>query len=253
MTSFAASPFATVDEFFADDVFSCGYTAGADDDLVEALLADASDILAFASGGRMRGRATVTWRPVHCGGYNWSDEVVGVYQPAINGRLPLPLPDADPDVTEVVVDGVVLSPSEYRIVDGNLLIRVGAGWPTGNDLELDDTEEGTWSVTVIFGLAPDRLTKSATMSLAAEMGAPYIGRRPLLPDGVTSASIQGASISLEAAVDRLRDGVEDATQAVQRFLGVHGRRGAGGVSGVWAPGLDDWGWTFHTVSGASGS
>ena len=253
MTSFAASPFITVDEFFDDDFYSCGFTEGADDALVELLIDDASDILAFASGGRMRGRVSVTWRPVFCGFSDLINELVGTYAPGFNGTRPLPLPDSDPTVVEVVVDGVVLSASEYRLVDGNLLVRTGSAWPTGNDLELDDTEEGTWSVTVEFGAAPNRLTKIATMSLVRELGAPYIGMAPSLPDGVTSASIQGASISLETAAERLRDGIEDATQAVQRFLGIYGRRGAGGVSGVWAPNLDDWGWTFHTSVGASGS
>ena len=252
MTVFAFQPFVGVDEFFEDDTFSCGFTRQADDAFIEALADTASDILAYASGGRMRGRRTVTLRPVNCGGYNETNELVGVYARTVNGATPLPLPDQTPVVTEVVVDGVVLSPAEYKLVDGHLLLRVGSAWPSGNNLELDDTEVGTWSITVTYGTSPDRLTKQAAFSLIAEMGAPFLGRKPTLPDGTVSATYQGVSLQLEQAAQRLSDGLEDATQAVQRFLGVYGRKGAGGVTGVWAPGLDDYGWTFHTVAGASG-
>ena len=250
-TNYAFRPFVTVDEFFDDPTFSCGLNRDGDGDLVEELIDIASDILAFATGGRVRGRTSMTFRPVHCAPNHELNEMVGAFAPSINGRTPLPLPGPEPDVLEVVVDGVTLAPSEYVIVDGQFLLRVGDAWPWSNDLELADTEDGTWSVTVRFGEPTGGLARRAAMSLVQEMAAPYVGRQPHLPHGITSGNIQGASITVESAAEALRDGVEDTTVHLQRFLGVYAAAGRGGT-GVFSPELT-YGWALHTVGSPAGS
>ena len=67
----------------------------------------------------------------------------------------LPAPVAS--IEEVKVDGVILDPSSYRVDDQRLLVRLdGARWPLCNDLNRNDTEVGTWSVTATFGeVVPD--------------------------------------------------------------------------------------------------
>lgn len=244
-TNIAFRPFVTAEDFFADPVFSCGLDATLDADLVVELIDLASDILAFATGGRVRGRTTMTFRPVHTEASHQLNEMVGAFAPSINGRSPLPLPGPDPEVTEVVVDGVVLAPTEYVVVDGQFLLRVGAAWPWGNDLELADTEDGTWSVTVRFGEPTGGLARRAAMSLVQEMAAPYTGRVSRLPNGVTAANVQGASVTVESAAEALRDGVEDTTIHLQRFLGLYAADGRNG-GGVFSPELA-YGWRLHTV------
>lgn len=251
MTRIAFAPFTTVDEFFDDPTFSCGLNAEDDAPLVEELIDVASDILAAATGGRVRGRTVMTFRPKGCPPSHALNELVGAFAPSINGRSPLPLPGPDPEVLEVVVDGVILAPSEYVIVDGTFLLRVGAAWPWSNDLELADTEDGTWSVTVRFGEPTGGLARRAVMSLVQEMAAPYIGKQSRLPNGVTSANVQGVSVTVDSAADALRDGVEDTTVHLQRFLGLYAADGRN-IGGVWSPELA-YGWTLHIVNHPSTS
>jgi hypothetical protein len=81
-------------------------------------------------------------------------------------RLPYPVAE----VTEVKVDGVVLAPTAYRVDNFNLLVRLdGEEWPRCNDLNLDDTEVGTWSVTAAYGQAVPELGKLAAGQLATEI------------------------------------------------------------------------------------
>ena len=250
-TTFAAHPWVTVDEFFDDPVFSCGFNATDDRDLIVELIDDASDILAHATGGRVRGQMRATFRPTRdsdvdaaCG---WMPEQT------FAGRLanPVPLPTPNAEVLEVVVDGVTLFASDYRVVDGRWLVRTEGSWPTSNDLRLDDTEDGTWSLTVRWGEPLRGLAKRACMSLVQEMGAPYVGKQSPVAGRITSANVQGASYSFESAADALTDGVEDLTVHLQRFLGVDAASGRHG-SAVLSPD-DGLGWTLHVVSAPSSS
>jgi hypothetical protein len=81
-------------------------------------------------------------------------------------RLPYPVAA----ITEVKVDGVVLAPTAYRVDNFNLLVRLdGEEWPRCNDLNLEDTEVGTWSVTAEYGQAVPELGKLAAGQLATEI------------------------------------------------------------------------------------
>jgi hypothetical protein len=80
------------------------------------------------------------------------------------------------DVIEVKVDGVVLDPSTYNILDGRFLVRRtddvdddgnGLCWPTCQDMSLPDTEEGTFSVTYRTGLEVPQLAVQAVSALTA--------------------------------------------------------------------------------------
>lgn len=81
-------------------------------------------------------------------------------------RLPYPVAA----ITEVKVDGVVLAPTAYRVDNFNLLVRLdGEEWPRCNDLNFDDTEVGTWSVTAAYGQSVPELGKLAAGQLAVEI------------------------------------------------------------------------------------
>jgi hypothetical protein len=68
------------------------------------------------------------------------------------------------------VDGVVLPASAYRVDNFNLLVRTdGNEWPRCNDLNLEDTEVGTWSVTANYGQPVPELGKLAAGQLAVEI------------------------------------------------------------------------------------
>lgn len=80
-------------------------------------------------------------------------------------RMPVPVAS----VSQVKVDGVVLDPSAYRVDDWRLLVRTDGGrWPICNDLSKDDTQVGTWSVTLTTGEAVSTLGKMALGELATQ-------------------------------------------------------------------------------------
>lgn len=83
-------------------------------------------------------------------------------------EVQLPYPVAN--VTEVKVDGVILPSTAYRVDNWRLLVRLDGGeWPRCNDLNLEDTEVGTWSVTAEYGTAVPRLGQMAAGQLATEI------------------------------------------------------------------------------------
>lgn len=85
-------------------------------------------------------------------------------------QIVLPSPVAG--ITAVKVDGVVLAPSAYRVDDWDKLVRLdGEAWPLCNDLNLPDTEPGTWSVTAVYGEAVPALGRLAVGELALHLVA----------------------------------------------------------------------------------
>jgi hypothetical protein len=96
-------------------------------------------------------------------------------------RLPYPVAA----ITEVKVDGVVLPPTAYRVDNYNLLVRIdGEEWPRCNDMNLDDTEVGTWSVTADYGQDVPELGKLAAGQLAVEIAKRCINASGcVLPSG----------------------------------------------------------------------
>lgn len=80
-------------------------------------------------------------------------------------------------ITSVLVDGVLLPSTAYRVDDGRKLVRVDGGrWPMCNDLSKADTEVGTWSVSLSYGvplnatgrLAWAELTQQVAKTLACD-------------------------------------------------------------------------------------
>jgi len=87
-------------------------------------------------------------------------------------KLPYPVNS----IVEVKVDGAVLPPTSYRVDDFNLLVRLdGADWPRCNDLNLADTEVGTWSVTANYGVPVPALGQMAAGQLAVEIAKRCMG------------------------------------------------------------------------------
>src|SRR5690554_1022583 len=63
-------------------------------------------------------------------------------------KLPYPISS----ITQVLIDGEELPDDAYRVDEYQYLVRTDGGeWPACNDLNLSDTEPGTWSVTAQYG------------------------------------------------------------------------------------------------------
>lgn len=91
-------------------------------------------------------------------------------------------------ILSVLVDGVPVPASEYRVENGDRLVRIDRQpWPGTCDFE----------VTYYRGAAPNILTRAAAGALAAEFYEHFTGNPCRLPSNVTSVSRGGESYELE--------------------------------------------------------
>lgn len=251
-TRFACQPFITADDVL-DAACGCDLDAVEDADLIDLMIDQASDILSLATGGLVSGICTVTVRPVALCHDPYIDSI---YPPRdwrrqFGGINTIPLRGPNTDIVEITINGVVINPSEYGLLDNKYLFRRSGCWPSVNDLTLAATQTDTFEITYRFGREPDKLTQMATTELACELLKDLKGKATSLPRGVTSANIQGASISVRSRAEALRAG-DEQIPVVSRFLSIYANDGMNMVSGVWAPELEQF-WNLVEVEGPSGS
>jgi len=137
------------------------------------------------------------------------------------------------DILEVVIDGVVLDPGEYRLDGQQYLVRMNGGrWPACQRLDLEDTEVGTWSVTYEYGQAIPLIGQMAARDLAFEIykscDATDTEGDCELPEGVTRVTRQGITYELPALISWGRDftGIwRTGLTLVDAFLNAYNPRG----------------------------
>lgn len=137
-------------------------------------------------------------------------------------------------VDEVKVDGVVLSPTTYRL-DGVRLIWTGSGacpWPTCQDLNLPDTEVGTFSVTYLNGYAPDSIAAFAAGQLACQFYSACTTGKCALPPNVVTVVRQGVSLQIVAGSF---PGGMTGIREVDAFIALWNPKGRLQESRVWTP------------------
>ena len=133
------------------------------------------------------------------------------------------LPGRVYDVTQVKVDGVVVSGSAYRLdrdprVSGTLLVRLdGGSWPVCQQLALDDTQVGTWSATVRYGLPVPVIAQLAAGELACEFLKGFNGVDCRIPQQVVSLARQGVTLNFPDPTQLLQAG-KFGLPTVDRFL-----------------------------------
>lgn len=237
MPTLACQPFATVDDVLSAPC-GCAYTELDDGLLIQDLIDEASDFLYVASGGRVHGVCQRTVWPLSsraCGPFrNDMDYPVGW---VISDAIPLAGPNTT--IIQVKIDGVALDPSEYALYNGSYLFRRDGGWPGSNDITKLASEEGTFTVEFSFGEPVSRVTTMATVELVCQMM-----KDPLVLSrlrGITSANVQGVSVSTQAADEAESLGIP----AIGRFLDRYAPRGMAAL-GVWSYELDN-GWTLVSV------
>ncbi len=106
------------------------------------------------------------------------------------------LPAPVNEIIEIKIDGTPMVTGSYRLDNNRIVVRTDGGvWPRCNDLNLDDTEVGTWSVTATYGeVIPDG-AKLAMGALACEIIRAAEGGDCKLPAGVQQLVRQGVTIS----------------------------------------------------------
>lgn len=107
------------------------------------------------------------------------------------------LPEPVTKVVSVKVDGITLDPSAYRVDDYRKLVRIdGKTWPLCNDLNKDDSQTSTWSVTVQFGEPVPQLGQIAVGELACQIAKALSGNNDCrLPKPVQQLVRQGVTLN----------------------------------------------------------
>lgn len=195
----------------------------------------------WALSGRQFGLCEVTLRPCRqeCGTYPWPNSglsggwsewpgqswlsvalVGGQWFNVVCGRCTsgcactsieeITLPAPVYRIIEVRVDGDVLPTGSYRLDDARKLVRIDGGeWPRCNDLNLADTEDGTWSVTAEYGQVVPESGAWAVGELACQLIRARNGEDCMLPANVTQLVRQGVTIQMPNAVELIKEGVSN--------------------------------------------
>jgi hypothetical protein len=176
----------------------------------------------------------------------WYDSVPGVA--SHYGQLNPPEIDLGTypvtSIVQVLIDGVVIPADEYELRDGRTLVRIRPtaasvpterfGWPTGQIMDLPDTEQGTFSVTYLFGQVPPASGQLAARKLAEYLVLPQLGDDTHYPRRVTSITRQGVSATVTDVMDVLKAGSLGIYEVDSFILAVNPCKNQRQAS-VWSP------------------
>lgn len=148
------------------------------------------------------------------------------------------------EIIEVLIDGVAVDPVTYRLDEHRWLTRVRNPadvntplfWPACQQLDLADTEVGTWSVTYRYGQTPPLIGQHAAAQLAAELWKACNGQECQLPAGTTRITRNGLTVERtffqrDRAIGAWRTGLS----LVDMFLNTYNPSGLRRRPSVWAP------------------
>ena len=134
------------------------------------------------------------------------------------------LPYPVTEVLQVLIDGEVIpgpydpvtQTGEWELRDFQELVRIRPtaastptqrwGWPTSQIMDLPDSEEGTFSVTVTFGTPPPAMGELAARKLGEYLALPQLGDTTHYPKRIVQMSRQGVSAQIASVIDILEKG-----------------------------------------------
>jgi hypothetical protein len=206
-----------------DDVADCCSVEVSSGALFDVVASKASEILFELSGRQFAGLCEKTVRPcrTNCncmwqilsrghiiGPWDWGYGPYGGYWMCDSspcGCVPLSRVKLSgypvQEVTEVKVNGAVVPATEYRLDEQRYVTAVRAlstddanSWPGCQNLDLPDTQEGTWSITYTYGQEPPEIGIEAAAQLACELYKACNGESCALPKGTTRVTRQGVTI-----------------------------------------------------------
>ncbi len=170
---------------------------------LDDICAAATDYLWRASGARYDAR-DLTVRPsrlVEGCGHSLAlldpSRALGAFSLLASDWVPEIRLEAPASNVSVIVDGVPLADTEFIVVDGYRLIRVGQAWPCCQDLSLPDGSPGTWSYSQTAGTVPPPLGRLAARELAIQLALYHSGKESKLPAGTTSLTRAGITVQMQ--------------------------------------------------------
>lgn len=118
-------------------------------------------------------------------------------------RCQIKLPSPVAQVTEVLVDGIIVADTLWRVDDNQWLVRTdGNCWPECQNYNVDVPAVGTIQVTYDRGDPIPQDVLDAAATLACEFAKACAGLPCRLPNRMTSLTRQGVSVSF-VDIDRL--------------------------------------------------
>jgi hypothetical protein len=228
-----------------------------DDSVKERSKALATNTLRRLTGYRVGG-CPITVRPckLDCSNawaYNYPWSGFSWFQPWINGAgqwvnacrckgtcsctelCDVELPGPVGEVYEVKVDGEVIDEANYRMF-GTRLTWINPDedcpWPTCQNLALDDTEEGTFSVTYLNGFKVDGLGAYAAGVLTWEYAQACTNGQCRFPASVTAITRSG--VSYEITPGAFPDGFTGIRE-VDAYIALWNPQGIQRSTTVWTP------------------
>lgn len=160
---------------------------------------------------------------------SYGSQITGVmshYGPTEPPTITLPYPVRE--IMQVKIDGIVIPPVEYELRDFQTLVRIRPeasstptaryGWPTSQKQDLPDTQEGTFSVTFMFGNDPPANGQIAARKLAEYIVVPQLGDASKYPRRVTSITRQGVSAAITDIVNVMQKSGSTGIYEVDLFL-----------------------------------
>lgn len=215
------------------DVVACGPCRGAtfDPSWMGEAIDIASDLLYLLSGKQYPGVCTRTDLRPTCvatpgvASLPWVSGDPTARRDATDAMhlygLPIALLPVYPviSVTQVRVNGIVLDPSTYMILDDRWLARMdGEGWPAGQDFTKPLTAQGTFGVSVSFGAAPPPAGRRGSAAYACQIVKACAGDSSCaLPAKTQSIVRSGLSARVLDADDYTENGKTGVPEA-DRFI-----------------------------------
>jgi hypothetical protein len=156
------------------------------------------------------------------------------------------MPGEVAEITEVSLDGTALPLEDFRIDNGNRIVRMdGACWPSCQNLTRPLGEIGTLGITYVPGIIPDSSALWAAGVLASEFAKACTGGKCRLPATVTTIARQGVNFTLAGTM--FEGGVTGIREVDAYVYSVNPHR-LKMPSVVWSP---DASWTKHRYESVS--
>lgn len=237
----------------ADVTDCCADLAITDQVTLELLIQQASELLYRLSGYRYAGLCSATVRP--CASYlscwygvaEWHASDCSCVRLSHVRLAGYPVDS----ITEVLIDDVVIDPSEYRLEHGRELVRLADAdgraqtWPTCQRRDLD-SGEGTFFITYTYGQNPPIAGVRAAAQLACELAKQCPGATGTdleaecaLPTGTVRIARQGITIDTQALGVWLLGVQQTGMAFVDTFLSGYGQ-GRRRRAALLVPEADPW-------------
>jgi hypothetical protein len=131
----------------------------------------------------------------------WVNQICGKTGCSCERLCEIVFPGLIAAVVSIDLDGEELPLSDFRVDNGNRLVRQGDEcWPSCQDLTAPPGSPGTLTITYIPGILPTEAGLWAAGTLACEFAKACTGGKCRLPAGVTAVARQGISFTLSSGM-----------------------------------------------------